>query len=793
MLSRSPGLTIAAVASLAIGIGANSAIFSVVNAVLLRNIGFRDPNRLMLLWTQNVKSHIDEFAVSAPDYLDWRAQNRTFDDIGLMTFDQANATGLGVPQRVRGGRVSANLLRVLGVEPQLGGIFADGDDRNRDARIVIVSHAFWQRALGGDKEAVGKQLTLDGEQHTIIGVVPDSELYPADIWRPLVLEPHTADSRGSHGYIVVGRLKPGMTIERAGGDMNVIAARLAAQYPDQDGGNGIKVEPIQDHLVRNVRPALLVLFAAVAFVLLIACANVANLLLSRSAGRTREISIRRALGASRWRIARQLLAESVVLSSLAGVFGIVMTTWGLSALLALIPRSVHLPNAAGISLDGRVLAFTLGISVVTGLLFGLAPAIQASKTDVNESLKGSRGASSGAGTRLRSGLVVVEIALSLVLLVGGGLLMKSFANLQNADPGFRAGGVLTMKLSLPVGGYQKPAQQINLYRELIQRVNAAPGVKQAALISDLPLRGSHSEYDSFAIAGRPLSRRAEDLPIADRRWLTPEYFAVMGIPLVRGRYLQDYDNEHSAPVAIIDEAVAAQYWPNEDPVGKRLAYFENSGELQPWRTVVGIVQSVKQVGLDQKASGTVYIPVAQEASPNMVLVTKTVAEPYSVAATVSEAIREVDRNLPVSDIRAMSDFVKDNIWRPRFAGQLIGVFAVLALGLAMLGTYSVIAYAVTQRTRELGIRAALGANRDDILRLVMRQTIFLGLFGVALGVSASFGLTRWLGSLLYDVGTGDSTVLVGASALLITAALTASFIPALRASRVDPLIALRYD
>jgi len=793
ILARAPGLTALAVVSLALGIGANGAIFSVVQAVLLNPVSVAQPDRLLFVWEQNFREGY-RFPASPPDFIDWRSQNSTFEQMAAMLSGQINLTGTEQPERVAAEWVSANFFQVIGVRPSAGRTFLPGEERASGTRVAVLSYGLWQRRFGGDPNLIGKTIAVDGENTAVVGIMPRGfHFLNAELWRPLVFEPGWVKSRGSHFLLAIARLRPGVSLERARGDMDVIASRLASQYPDTNTGQGIQLTPVPEQLVQDVRPALLILLGSVALVLLIACANVANLLLTRASGRRREVAIRTALGAGRWRMIRQLLTESVLLALLAAVAGLVVATWAVDALVKLIPSN-YVPNQQNIGINVPVLAFTLVLSILTGVVFGLAPVVTSLKLDLTESLKeGVRGATAGlARRRLQHTLVVSEIALSLILLIGSGLLAKSFLRLAKSDPGFQAENILTMELLLPPARYAKPQQQRTLYRGILERARNLPGVVAGGLISSLPLEGQ-SEYDSFSIEGRPDPAVLQDFPIANKRNATPDYFRVMRIPLRKGHLFTDTDTQSSPPVVVIDEATAKQYWPHEDPIGKRIAYFNIEGKRGGWVTIVGIVGSVKQGGMAESTSRSVYLPFWQEAGGEITIAVRSSRPSEKLTSAVTGEIRAVDPDLPVSKIRTMEDVVSGSVWRPRFAAQLLGIFALLALILAVVGTYGVMAYAVTQRTQEIGVRMALGAKQADMLRLVLVQAAKLTLAGVSVGLAGAFALTRVLSGLLYEVRASDPFIFTVASVALALVALIASCVPARRAARIDPLLALRYE
>jgi putative ABC transport system permease protein len=656
--------------------------------------------------------------------------------------------------------------------------------------VVVLDYSFWQRSFGGDENVLSKTITLDGANYSIIGVLPKQFFsFGRDLWKPLVFTPSLVDARGSHAEFVVARLKPQVSFQAAQTEMDTIAKRIEQAHPDTNTGNGVKLMVLTELFVGSVRPAMIILFAAVGFVLLIACANVASLMLTRATGRRREVAVRIALGGSRSRIFRQLLTESLLLSCLAGGAGLLLAMWGTAALMKLLPGT--LSQGIEVSpLSGPVLAFTLSLSLLIGLLFGLAPALDSSKFNLNESLRegGRAGTAGTARQRFRNILAVAEVALSLVLLAGAGLLIESFLRLEKSNPGFEPDNTLTMELSLPDSSYAKDAQKTAFYDQLLARLAAQPGLSQAALVSSLPLQG-HSNHNSFQVEGRPPGKTLQDLPIADQRTVSAGYFGLMGIPVLRGRTFSRLDNPNAPGVAIVDEATAKQYWPNQDPIGKRIHYFTDSGQPRPWLTVVGVVGSVKQNRIEEPASTSVYLPLAQSPSNDVALAVRG-----TIGATaVMGSIHAIDPDLPVGRIRTMQEIMNESTGLERIAAQLVAVFAAVALALAVIGTYGVMAYSVAQRTQEFGIRIALGASRADVLKLVLRKGLILSATGIVLGLIATVSVTRLMTSVLFEVRPGDPLILGLAALILGSIAMLASYLPARRATKVDPMLALRYE
>ena len=794
-LVKSPAFTVVAVIALALGIGANSAIFSVVNAVLLRPLPYKDSDRLFMVWEKGDAEAFPLNSVSAANFMDWREQNHVFEGVAAVGRASFNLTGVGEPEMVEGRRVSANLFRLLGVEPQLGRAFLPEEDAPGAGRVVILSHGLWRRHFGSQPGIAGKALTLNCQSYTVVGVMPQDFQFPSrqdEMWVPMAFSSEEAANRGNNTYEVVGRMKPGVSLVQAQAEMNTLAARLRQQYPDVVKSDATVIVSLHEQVVGDIKQALLVLLGAVGFVLLVACANVANLLLARAAGRQKEIALRVALGAGRLRLVRQFLTESMLLALLGGAAGLLLSLWGLSLLKAFMPENIS--QVGEIALDARVLGFTLLVSLLTGLVFGLAPFAQASRLNLNEILKdGGRGTASGrGGNRLRGGLVVAEVAVSLILLVGAGLLINSFLRLRNSDPGYRSDNLLTMTVVLPEQKYPEPAQRAAFFAELIERVKALPGVRSAAVTDWLPLTMTGGSF-GVSVDGRP-DPGPDQRPDVVTRVVSPEYFGTMGIRLLRGRQFNErQDRADAAPVVVISETTARRLWPGEDALGKRI----KPGGLDspdPWMEVVGVVNDVRQFDLATEPRLQMYLPYVQfEWFVPRQLVIKTDVEPSSLAAAVRGAVWGVDKEQPVSDIRTMEEVLSESIARQRFSTMLLGIFAAVALALAAVGIYGVMSYAVANRTREIGIRMALGAQAGSVLRLIVAQGLKLVSAGVLLGLVGSLLLTRLMSSLLFGVSPTDPLTLVTISLLLVVVALLASYIPARRAAKVDPLIAIRYE
>ncbi len=790
MLTKKPGFTLVAVITLALGIGANAAIFSVVNAVLLRPLPYKEPDRLMLI-RETKLPQFPEFSVSPGNFLDWKAQNTVFERLVAMGGSSFNLIGSGDPERLRGTLVTDGFFATFGATPQLGRDFLPEEDQPGRNFVVMLSNGFWQRRFGGDPKIVNQAITLNGQSYTVIGVMPASFRYggrDVDLWTPIAFTAQQAQNHGGHYLQAVGRLKPGVSVEQARTEMVAIAGRLATQYPDANTGWSVKLGPMLEFAVRDIKPALLVLLAAVAFVLLIACANVANLLLARAAGRQKEIAIRTAMGAGRWRIVRQLLTESVLLSLTGGLVGLLLAKWGMDLLLKLAPQ--NLPRMSDVSLDGRALAFTAAITLLTGIVFGLVPALQSSKPNLNEVMKDAGRGSTEGGRRqlIRSSLVVLEVASALVLLVGAGLMIKSFWKLQQVDPGFNPDSALTVPVTLPRRKYPEADKQAAFFKQLIENVATLPGVKAVGAGNVIPL--SDDDYVlGFVIDGRaPLPPGSSQS--TNYYAVSADYFKAMGIPLLRGRVFTDQDTKDTTRVAVINETMAKKFFPDEDPIGKRI-HVTNGPTT--FREIVGIVGDVKHYGLDQTTTLQTYEPYLQRPDTYMSLVVRTTSDPTSLSSAIRNEVLKLDKEQPVSTITTLDRLVSTSIAQQKFSMLLLGVFAAVAMLLAAIGIYGVLSYAVTQRTHEIGIRMALGAGRRDVLRLVVGHGMILAGIGVALGLGAAFLLTRLMSTLLFNVNATDPMTFSVIALLLVSIALLACWIPARRATKVDPMIALRYE
>ncbi len=798
---KSPGFAAVAVITLALGIGFNTAIFSVVNAVLLRPLAFANAGRLVRIWhVPPPKSFpgMTTFPVSAANFLDWERQNQVFDHMAIYTYHGFTVTGGDKPEQLAAGAVSSGFFATLGVRPILGRVLSPDEDQPGRSHVVVLSHRLWQEHFGANPDIVGRDINLDGQPYLVAGVMPSNFRFPdfAQMWTPMAWTDQERAVRGEHHSIVIARLKPGIELKQAQAEMNTISDRLQQQYPDDDKGWGAVVVPLHDDMVSDVRPALLVLLGAVAFVLLIACVNVANLALAKTFSRQKEIAIRTALGATPARVLRQILTETVLLALSGGALGLAFAHFAVRLIVAFLAD--RLPQSTEVGLDSKVLIFTAVISVVTGIVAGVLPALRLTRRDVNQALKqglGRTDADSG-GHRTRSVLVVSEVALSLMLLVGAGLMIRSFQKLQSVDPGFDSRQVLTMTAMVSRAKFPSPDQAIRFFDRVLQRVRSLPGVESAAAIDNIPLTGG--SHQPIAVAGRPVVPMSEQ-PEVDVRLVSPGYMSAMHIPTLRGRDIRDTDVAGRPAVVLVSESMAQQFWPGEDPIGKRLTLTFFPGAV---REVVGVVGDVKLDSLDQaQPSPTLYFPFDQVSVPAnggwtsfpMTLVVRSHSGSGELASAVSNAVHEVDRDIPLVDISTMDDLVANSLSQQRFNMLLLGAFAALALLLAAVGIYSVLSYSVKRSVREIGIRLALGAPVGEVLRMVVFEAMKPTLLGVAIGTAGALALGRVLSNLIFGVRPTDPITFLAVAAILAVVAFVASIAPAYRATKVDPMVALRNE
>jgi putative ABC transport system permease protein len=790
VLLKSYAFTIVVILTLALGIGANTAIFSFANGILLRPLPYPQSDRLAVIDETAPKRGMDSMSVSYPNFLDWREQNTVFEDIGLHFGTSRFAlSGAGEPVEIRGSRITQGLFEILRVAPQLGRTFTADEDRPDQDAVVILGHDLWQKNFGGDPNIIGQKIVLSNRPRTVVGVMPRGFRFPevSELWVPLALTPQMF-TRTDHGLNGIARLKDGVTFAAAQAEMDNVAARIEQQNPVTNEGLGVSVTSLHENLAGDYREGLLILLGVVGCVLLVACVNVANLMLARATARQKEFALRAALGASRWRIIRQLLIESLLLAVVGGALGFALSLWALHLLLKAIPG--QLPFWMNFGIDLRVLAFTLGITLLTGLIFGAVPALQTSRVDLNDTLKeGGRG-SIGFRGRSRSLLVVTEIALSLVLLVGAGLMIQSFLRLRSVNIGVDTNNVLTATVLLPRPKYSTPEQRSGFFKQLVERLRHTPGVQAASATGTLPLSGSNWGR-SLTIEGYPVLSVGQ-APMIQHTVVTPGYFRTMGITLLAGRDFNDADVTDGPKVTIVDERLARHYWPNESAVGKRVRFGPPEAN-EPWHTIVGVVRSVRHQRMQEDTRESVYLPHMQIPINGLTVVTRTTSDPHEVTAAIRNEVKQLDRDQPISEIATMEEVVAESIWQPRLYATLFAVFAGGALLLALIGIYGVMAFLVQTRTHEIGVRMALGATARDVFKLIVGRGMKLTIAGVVIGLGGAIGLTRLMHSLLFNTSATDPFIFIAISVLLSVAAFLACYIPARRAARVDPLIALRYE
>jgi len=793
MMFKNPGFTFVALITLALGIGANTAIFSLVNGLLLRPLPYGNPDRIVMVWQDYRERNGRDKEWTSPDtFFDWRDQNHSFESISVIDGWLPTILG-GEPEQIPGATVTYNMFSVLGVSPAIGRTFVAEEDKPNGRKVVILSDGLWKRKFAGDRNVIGKDILINGEKYSVIGVMPPKFEFPmepaAQIWTPMQVDSTNSCGRDCITLRSIARLKPGITLAQAKSDMNLVAQRLQQQYPEQYRKVGITLTPLQEELTEEIRPALLVLLAAVGLVLLITCANVANLLLVRASGRKSEIAIRSALGAGKSRLRRQLITENMLLALIGGALGIFVGVIGIDILIKLLPEDLSIIGIRNVSIDLRVLIFTLGISLATGLIFGLLPLLQFTDPKIGESLKeGGRNRLGTGNSKIRSFLVVSEVAFALMLLIGAALLMKSLLRLMNVNPGFESQNVLTMQLNLPDTRYAEQVQIRDFYSQLLEKLKSLPGVINAGTTNALPLGGSYTDT-TFLIEGQsPEGRKDQSVWF---QLISDQYLQTMGIRLLKGRYFTDRDNFDAPRVVIVTESFAHRYFPDGNAIGKRLNF--NNPEKPVWREIVGVASDVKQFGLNKEVPVAIYLHQKQSASPFVTLAVRTSKNPLNLASEIRSQVWSIDKNLAVSNVQTMEQVVVKTVNTPRITLSLIGAFAAAALLLAALGLYGVVSYSAAQRTNEIGIRMALGARENDVLKMVVGQGMTLAAIGVVIGLIGAYALTHLMSKLLFGVSATDPLIFVTIAGLLALIALIASYIPAHRASKIDPVIALRYE
>ena len=793
-LLKRPGFVAVAVITLALGIGGSTSIFTVVDAALLRGLPYKQPDRLYHLWEKTPQEQFSKREFSYPDYQDYQ-QNNVFEGLAAYTGGRVLLSGVGDPEFVGGPRVSANFFSVLGVDPIIGRTFQTGEDQPGGPKVAVLNYGLWQRRFGGDPNVIGRALTINGASYTVVGVLPQSfqfALRPNDLWIPYQPTQNQLTRRPLHGTNLIGRLKPGVDAAQAQSELNVIAARIEKEYSESHAGTTMRLVPLHEEVIGKVRPILLVLLAGVGFVLLIACANVASLLLTRSLGRQKEVAIRSALGASRWRVVRQLLTESLVLSLLGGAAGLIVAYWSVPALVSALPQNqlIAMPFLKTLGLDTRILLFSFGLSLFTGVVFGLAPSLQSSRLDLNEVLKeGGRTMAAGASHRLRSAMVVTEIALAVVLLIGAGLMMKSLLRLLQTNVGFQTDNLMTMTVVLPAAKFTEANQIINVQQQLQDRLQSLPGVSSAGTIDILPLNGGNTSR--FFVDGEPAPPPGQETE-ANVRVVSDTYFKTLGVPLLSGRMFDERDGPDKPGVVIIGKTVADRLFAGHDPVGRKLRYSASQGTPD---LIVGVVGDVKTTGLDESVRPVLYYPFRQSAAPIANFVLRTDVDPNALATSIRKEVRDLEPNAAILNLNSMDQMIAQTpaSFMRRFPALLISIFALVALLLASIGIYGVVSYSVSQQTHYIGVRMALGANSSDILRMVLKEGLLLAIAGVGIGIAAAFALMRLLRTLLFEVSTSDAMTFTLVAGALFVVALLACYLPARRATKVDPLVALRYE